>query len=41
LFRLGRFLKSDLVLPQGEESRDSEQVRSWAILVKLNVELLQ
>ena len=40
-FRWDRFLESDLVLLQGEESKDSKQARSSLILVKLNVELGQ
>ena len=40
-FRWDRFLESDLVLLQGEESKDLEQAKRWAILAKLNVELGQ
>ena len=36
-FRSDKFLESDLVPRQWEESKDLEQVRSLAILVKLNV----
>ena len=37
-FRWDRFLESDLVLLQGEESKDSKQAKRGATLVKLIVE---
>jgi hypothetical protein len=36
-FRSDKFLESDLAPRQWEESKVLEQVRSWAILAKLNV----
>ena len=40
-FRSDKFLESDLVPRQWEESKDSERDRGLAILAKLNVELEQ
>jgi hypothetical protein len=39
-FRWDRFLESDLVLLQGEESKDSKQAKRQLIQVELDVVLL-